>query len=340
MKILAFCSNIDLKFRLGIVPAWWQLFETLCKMGHEIIITPYLGDAVESLYWSTYPNPCLRESLLYYSLASHKVRSMGGKGMFSQLSMAVIKSYIRPRWERHLLSILDREGDIDAVLFTNVPMNHVTGIPSKLKSHSRLPVLYYDGDLPTSLPGFAESGAFKFNQYPGADIGEYDAFLSSSKGAIPALEQMGAKNVHAFYYWVDPELYSPMEIEKSIDIFYYGHTPNTKEKRIGYMIAEPSRTMADCKFLVGGNPPKYLDIGKAKTMGRLPISKWKVYCCRSKINLNITKEIDANTYATSSMRPFELASLGCCVVTDSYKGLEEWFEVDNEMFMVYRRKSS
>jgi spore maturation protein CgeB len=39
-------------------------------------------------------------------------------------------------------------------------------------------------------------------------------------------------------------------------------------------------------------------------------------------------------YGASSARPFELASLGCCVVSDPYNGLEEWFEVGKEMFMV------
>ena len=105
------------------------------------------------------------------------------------------------------------------------------------------------------------------------------------------------------------------------------------------MITEPSRALPSYYFLVCGRPGQ-IDLGQAKTCDLLPLSEWRVYCCRSKINLNITKGIDAQVYATSSARPFELASMGCCVVSDSYNGLEEWFEIGKEMFMVHNAKEA
>jgi len=323
-----------------VAPTWWQLCKALHEIGNEVIVTPYLGHPVQSLWWRTYPNPCLRESMLYYSLVDRtQLKSIGGKGIFSHLSLAIIKNYIRPRWERHLWRILEREGNIEAILFANVPLNHIAGIPAKIKARNNIPILYYDGDLPTSLPAYAQNNAFIFDYYPGADLAEYDVFLSSSKGAVPMLQQMGAERVEVFYYGVDPELYSPIQIEQDMDIFYYGRDHRTKENRIDYMITQPSRALPDYYFLVGGRSPQ-VDLGNAKTCDSLPISTWRSYCCRSKINLNITKHIDAETYATSSMRPFELASMGCCVVTDSYNGLEEWFEVGKEMFMVHNAEEA
>lgn len=334
MKLLIICNTIDLKYGM-VAPTWWQLGKALHETGNEVIITPYLGHPADSLWWRTYPNPCLRESTLYYSLVDRaQVKSIGRKGLFSRLSLTIIKNYIRPKWQRHLFRILEQEGDIEAILFANVPLNHIVGIPSKIKARYSLPILYYDGDLPTSLPVYAHTDAFIFDYYPGADLAEYDAFLSSSKGAIPALEAMGARNVHALYYGVDPELYSPIQIEQDIDVFYYGRDHRTKENRIDFMITQPSRTLPDYYFLVGGRAPQ-VDLGNARTCGSLPISTWRSYCCRSRINVNITKHIDAETYATSSMRPFELASMGCCVVSDPYMGLEEWFEVGKEIFVVH-----
>ena len=105
------------------------------------------------------------------------------------------------------------------------------------------------------------------------------------------------------------------------------------------MVTEPSRALHNCRFLIGGRKPS-IDLGNVETCGVLPISAWRVYSCRSKINLNITKEIDAETYATSSARPFELASMGCCVVSDSYNGLEEWFKAGEEMFVVNNAKEA
>jgi len=318
----------------------WQLFKGLHEIGNELIVIPYLGYPVNSMWWRTYPNPCARESILFNSILDRtKIRSVGSKGGVSNLSMAVVRNYIRPKWERHLLNVLDQEGDVDAILFFNAPLNHMAGIPTKIKARSRLPIIYYDGDLPTSLPSYSETESFKFSQYPGADLAEYDIFISSSKGAIPMLEEMGARSVDVLYYGVDPELYSPIQVEQDIDIFYYGFRGKTKEKRMDFMISQPSEVLPSANFLVGGREHG-VNLGRARTCGVLSISAWRSYCCRSKINLNITKEIDAQLYGTSSARPFELASLGCCVVSDPYNGLEEWFEVGKEMFIVHNAEEA
>lgn len=341
MKILIICYTIDLGYRLGVTPTSWQLFKALHETGNEVIVIPYLGDPVESPWWRTYPNPCSAESKVFFKLSNrNKLKSVGTGGALSNLSMMAIKHHIRPKWMNYLEYILDKENDVGSILFFNTPLNHLTGIPTKIKNNKKIPVLYYDGDLPTSLPQYSEAKAFKFSYYNDADLGEYDAFLSSSRGAVPLLEKIGARNVNAFYYAVDPDLYSPVEVEnKDIDIFYYGHGHRTKEERITYMVTEPSRKLEDTYFLVGGKHPQ-IDLGNAKTHGVLPISQWRYYCCRSKINLNITKKIDAETFATSSARPFELASMGCCVVTDSYNGYEEWFEPGKEVFMVQNAKEA
>jgi spore maturation protein CgeB len=64
-------------------------------------------------------------------------------------------------------------------------------------------------------------------------------------------------------------------------------------------------------------------------------SKLREYVCRSRINLNITREAHASVYASSSARLFELAALGCCIVSNPVEGLEEWFEPGKEIFAVH-----
>ena len=58
------------------------------------------------------------------------------------------------------------------------------------------------------------------------------------------------------------------------------------------------------------------------------------YSCRSKINLCITRDAHASVYASSSSRPFELSSMGACIVANPYSGLEEWFEPEKEIIIV------
>src|SRR5262249_19504940 len=52
-KILAVASAVDLDFRYGCTPAWWQLWKGLCEAGCDLIVTPYRGRAIESPWWRT-----------------------------------------------------------------------------------------------------------------------------------------------------------------------------------------------------------------------------------------------------------------------------------------------
>ena len=56
-KILAVASAVDLDFRYGCTPAWWQLWKGLYEVGVDLIVTPYRGKPVESPWWRTAANP-------------------------------------------------------------------------------------------------------------------------------------------------------------------------------------------------------------------------------------------------------------------------------------------
>ncbi len=336
MKILALVSTLDLKFRLGCTPAWWQLFKALHETGNEVIVTPYLGKPVESLWWRTYPNPCSWESTTFNSYLER--RKKGGKSpskrsVLSPIFDSLIKYHIRPKWEKHLLNILRRERGIDAVIVMNLPMNHISGIPSKIKQEFRIPVVYYDGDMPTSLPKYTVSRGFKFNYYKGADLSEYDAFLVNSEGCISNLEGNGARNVYPLQYGIDPQLAAPIEVEKNIDVSFFGYGSDFREEWMEKLITIPSEKMPDVNFVVAGGGFR-INLGNAKMIGDLSYSEWRQFCCRSKINLNITRWSHTSIYASSTSRPFELAAFGACIVSQPYNGIEKWFEVGKELIVV------
>jgi hypothetical protein len=64
-KILAVASAVDLDFRYGCTPAWWQLWKGMYEAGVDLIVTPYRGRPVESPWWRTAPNPTYREGEAY-----------------------------------------------------------------------------------------------------------------------------------------------------------------------------------------------------------------------------------------------------------------------------------
>jgi spore maturation protein CgeB len=48
----------------------------------------------------------------------------------------------------------------------------------------------------------------------------------------------------------------------------------------------------------------------------------------------ITRYAHATVYASSNARPFELAALGCAMVSIPYLGIQEWFEPGHEVLIV------
>src|SRR5438552_2411143 len=60
-KIVAVVSAVDLSFRYGCTPAWWQIWKGMYEAGVDLILTPYRGPAIVSPWWRTEPNPCERE---------------------------------------------------------------------------------------------------------------------------------------------------------------------------------------------------------------------------------------------------------------------------------------
>jgi glycosyltransferase involved in cell wall biosynthesis len=343
VKILFVCSSLDLRHPFSSTPAWWQLLKSLCEAGVEVVATPYQGYAIESLWWKAYDNPCQWEGTLFKK-ARDTARAMrgsrGGKeegtnAKESSTDMVVRRlanALIRPRWERHLSDILESERDIDAIIILTVPPNHLRGLPTYIKQRCNLPIIFYDADVPASLPRF-RGFASGFKIYQGADLTEYDGFISNSKAGAEELMSMGARNVNVLYYGVDPHLFSRVNVEQDIDVFFYGHGHEYRRDWIEAMIAEPSRQMAGARFAVRV-ASMGIDLGNTERLPYASFSKLREYICRSRINLNITRKAHASVYASSTCRPFELAAMGCCIVSNPVKGMEEWFEVGREVVMV------
>ena len=101
-----------------------------------------------------------------------------------RLTRETIWRVVTPRWRRHLERLVERERP-DAVVFFTVPMAHFRGIPTALRERFGIPVVFYDGDVPMSLPEFGgmDTG---FNYYHGADPSEYDLVALELRGRAAA----------------------------------------------------------------------------------------------------------------------------------------------------------
>ena len=342
MKILAVASAVDLDFRYGCTPAWWQLWKGLYEEGVDLVVTPYRGRPVESPWWRTAPNPTFVEGESFARARDLVARVKGDAmlrraednpedGFGDRMTRALVWRWVTPRWRRHLDTLVQRERP-DAVVVFTVPMAHLRGIPSYLRERYSVPVVFYDGDAPMSLPEFGgmDTG---FNWYHDADPSEYDLLLSNSEGALPRLRELGARRAEAIFWAADPEFFAPHAVEKEYDVFFYGYGDKFRREWMQAMVGDPSRRLTDADFALGGRDFQG-DVGRARLLGDVPFNAFARAISAARVNLCITRRSHATVYASSSSRPFELASAGAAIVSNPYEGIERWFEPGSELLVV------
>jgi hypothetical protein len=341
-KLLAVASAVDLDFRYGCTPAWWQLWKGLYEAGVDLLVTPYRGRPVESPWWRVAPNPTYREAEAYAALRGGLARLKGDRYLrrpeespddsgLDRLTRETIWRVVTPRWQRHLDRLVERERP-DAVVVFTVPMAHFRGIASHLRERFGIPVVFYDGDVPMSLPEFGgmDTG---FNYYHGADPGEYDLVVSNSEGGLARLEELGARRAEAIFWAADPEFFAPQPVEKETDVFFYGYGDKFRREWMAALVGEPSRRAPEIDFLLGGRDFQG-DVGRARLAGDIPFNGFARAISAARVNLNITRRSHATVPGSSTCRPFELAAAGAAIVSNPQAGIERWFEPGSELIVV------
>jgi Glycosyl transferases group 1 len=341
-KLLCVASAVDLDFRYGCTPAWWQLWQALHDEGVELVVTAYRGRSIETPWWRVAPNPAYLEGESYAHARSLLAWMRGDRlprrsedrpidSLGDRITRETIWRVVTPRWRRHLERLVERERP-DAVLFFTVPMAHFRGIPTALRDRFDVPVLFYDGDVPMSLPEFGgmDTG---FNYYHGADPGEYDVVVSNSEGGLERLVELGARRAEIVFWGADPEFFTPLPVEKDTDVFFYGYGDKFRREWMAALVGEPSRVLPDVDFSLGGHDFGG-DTGSARLVGDVPFPAFPRAISSARINLCITRRSHASVYASSSCRPFELAASAAAIVANPYDGIERWFEPGSELLVV------
>ena len=102
-------------------------------------------------------------------------------------------------------------------------MAHLRGIPTALRERFGIPVVFYDGDVPMSLPEFGgmDTG---FNWYHDADpVASTTCSSRTPRAGSTGCASSARGAAEAVFWGADPDFFAPHDVDKETDVFFYGY---------------------------------------------------------------------------------------------------------------------
>jgi spore maturation protein CgeB len=197
--------------------------------------------------------------------------------------------------------------------------------------------VFYDLDTPVTLNNLCHGNV---EYLEAAQIPEFDLVLSFTGGkALIALEdEYRARMVRPLYGCVDPDDYTRVApISKfQCDLSYMGTYSPDRQAKVDDLLLEPSRRPPEKRFLLAGSlyPWNWQWPENVRRMEHVAPADHARFYSSSRLTLNITRgEMAANGWCPSG-RFFEAAACGTPLITDSWEGLDSFFDLQSELRVV------
>jgi spore maturation protein CgeB len=199
------------------------------------------------------------------------------------------------------------------------------------------PVLFYDIDTPITIAKLRAEGHSEY--ITAAQIPKYAAYLSFTGGPVlrEIEDRFGSPCAVPFYCSVDPELYRPKPVEREFEcaLSYLGTHAKDRQPKLMKLLNETAEQMPESRFLVAGAQyPK--DTPWAKNVERIihlsPPDHPSFYSS-SRYTLNLTRDEMVAAGYSPSVRLFEASACGAAIVSDYWKGLEQFLTPNKEVLL-------
>ena len=193
---------------------------------------------------------------------------------------------------------------------------------------------FYDIDTPVTLARL-DRGDCPY--LTAALVPEFDLYLSFTGGPIlQRLERVyGARRARPLYCSVDAERYAPSFVLPRFDLGYLGTYSSDRQPKLEALLIEPARRFGAGRFCVAGAqyPAKQRWPRNVERIEHLPPKDHRPFYNEQRFTLNLTREdMVASGYAPS-VRLFEAAACGVPIISDEWKGIEEFFTPGREILI-------
>lgn len=196
---------------------------------------------------------------------------------------------------------------------------------------------FYDLDTPVTLARLARGEAVEY--LPSFGLGDFDLVLSYAGG--PALDELRsrlrARRVAPLYGSVDVTGYRPVSPSDTFagDMSYLGTFASDRHDSFRAYFLDLARELPERSFVLGGAlyPEACSFPPNVRHFRHVPPSEHPSFFCSSGLTLNITRKPMRELGWCPSGRLFEAAACGAAIVSDSWEGLDSFFEPGREILL-------
>jgi spore maturation protein CgeB len=301
MKLVIFGLTVSSSWGNGHATLWRGLCNALARQGHDI-----------SFFEHDVP---------YY--ANHRDLVWPDK----------YKLVLYPDWEAVRPLADSAVSDADAAIVTSYCPDAAEACELSLGSAALK--VFYDLDTAVTLEKLRSDGSVDY--VPSHGLSDFDLVLSYVGGrALNDLQNLlGAKRVAPLYGSVDPSIHKPVACSSQYesDFSYLGTYACDRQAVLEKLFIEPAHRLPEKKFVLGGAqyPEHFPWKQNVWFVEHVPPAQHASFYCSSKATLNVTRGPMASFGYCPSGRLFEAAACETPVVSDSWDGIDNFFEPGEEI---------
>jgi len=202
---------------------------------------------------------------------------------------------------------------------------------------SRARKIFYDLDTPVTLDHLERGVPLTYIGPSG--LAGFDLVLSFTGGrSLTALQQrLGARRVAPLYGSVDPAAHRPVAPEEQYrcDLSYIGTYAEDRQEGLRKLFLAPAQARPERRFLIAGAqyPAQFPWLENLFFVRHIAPPDHAALYSSSRLTLNLTRRAMARSGYCPSGRLFEAAACATPVLSDSWEGLEQFFEPGREILV-------
>jgi spore maturation protein CgeB len=303
-KIVIFGLTVSSSWGNGHATLWRALLRSLTSMGHDAVF--------------------FERDVPYYASARDLHRGDG------------YELVLYRDWREALPLAESALADADVGLVTSYCPDAIEA-SELLLARPQLLHVFYDLDTPVTLDRLDRGETVEYLPHDG--FARFDLVLSFTGGR--ALEELrtrlGARRALPLYGSVDAAAHFPVPPHPTYrsDLSYLGTYAPDRQEAVQRLFVDTARACPEKQFVLGGSmyPAESAWSRNIRWFEHVPPPEHPSFYCSSALTLNVTRAAMAERGFCPSGRLFEAAACATPILSDTWDGLETFFEPGREILI-------